>query len=207
MALNNVVVSSDVLTVIGGPAAIDVNLNSGAPGIRGSRIFAVSDDPTLPSTPIPPGVLPFDLAIVTNPGDNNAFLIYQKIVGNNNAWIQLPPLALNIFSVKLPLPFVNGSSYYDLQISDYFDIPDESYDTSMFSVQYNVEGEGNAPVASSVALSIVNETDLRAAFSAVEFDPELSEFFPANGYRWVHVILSVVPEASRTVLPSEPDES
>lgn len=200
MALNNVVLSSDVLTVVGGPSSVDVNLNSGTPGIRGSRIFAVADDPTLPSTLKPPGLLPFDLAIVANVGDNNAFLIYQKIDGDENAWIQLPPLALNIFSVKLPLPFVSGGTYYDLTISDYFEIAGDSYDTNMFSVQYNIEGESNKPVSSSVALSIVNDTNLRISLSAIEYDP-VNGFLPASGYRWVHVILSVVPEALRTQLP------
>ena len=58
-----VLISSDDLTVLGGPSTVAVDLDFGATGTRGSLIYASNGDPNLPASGIPAGVLPYDLAI------------------------------------------------------------------------------------------------------------------------------------------------
>jgi hypothetical protein len=199
----DVVYSSDEITVVGGPSSINVNVNSGTRGIRGSRIYSVPGDPRFLSTQeLPSDLLEYDLAIVVDSASNEAFTIFQKVGSSPQEWEALPPLALNVFSTKAPVTFADplstgfGQTVVPVPVSNIFDLDEFTIDK--FSLQYQIEditGGNSYPVSSSVSLSIVPDPqngvqNLVAVFKAIEFDG--TSWGPVIGTRIVHAFLTVI---------------
>jgi hypothetical protein len=147
--LTNVLISTDDLTVIGGPASIDVALDFGSTGDRGSKIFVGSGNPNNPSTVIgqTPQLLDMYINILSSDEEYSYMYQYQNIV-SGNTWVKLVKLMPNTYSDKINnVSFVNGEWTTNLPIvglSTNTIISPEN-----LNVQYSISG-GTNPIASSI---------------------------------------------------------
>lgn len=116
-----VLVSSDNLSVLGGPASITLNLDSGAQGQRGTFILYGFPNPNTPEAEesfIAPPQL-FDLYVVVDPASDNYLQIYQYVNQDGNlVWIPTFKLAVNIFSTTIPTTFIGGTATVEINLSD-----------------------------------------------------------------------------------------
>jgi hypothetical protein len=117
----NVILSSDNVTVLGGPTRLDVDLNVGAPGVRGSIIFTDSRNPNtlVPSRDfiVPP--LIFDLFINSNPSSSDYLQAYQYInKDGNNVWVPIFKLKVDTFTVNKVLDFANGKAEIFINLTE-----------------------------------------------------------------------------------------
>lgn len=110
-----VLLSSEELTVLGGPSSVSVDVGIGATGDRGSIIYAVSADPRLATTTKPSDIKVYDITIVIDPSQSDYRVMYQKIGPGSEDWSELIDLNLTETQAKT---VKNISENYTLLESD-----------------------------------------------------------------------------------------
>jgi hypothetical protein len=107
----DVLLSTDNLSIYGGPASVDVNVDFGAQGTRGSFIFTGNGKPTDASVDLPPTIQPYDLYINLKPSDIEYLFLYQY--GSINgvlSWSKVLRLIPNTALANIPVIFYNGEA-------------------------------------------------------------------------------------------------
>jgi hypothetical protein len=115
----DILLSSDELAVFGGPASIDLNVDFGPQGQRGSLIFTGNGKPTDPDIQLvfnntvynSQSAQPFDLYINLNPDDFEYLFLYQYgFVNGVLTWSRVLRLIPNTAIANLPIIFYNGEA-------------------------------------------------------------------------------------------------
>lgn len=190
----DVLLSTDDMTVLGGPASISVDLDFGPDGERGSLWYTNSAGKPTSTLPVSnPNV--FDLCINTKPGDSEYLYIYQYRNSNGtNSWTKLFKLIPNTHSVNRTVTFSAGEQRINIPVSDI--VPSSmigSVSSANFNVQYSISGN-KAPLAPSMSLLPLENVDtvmsLPILFEAVEF----------NGTGWVDLAKTVTVHLLITVV-------
>jgi hypothetical protein len=167
----NVVLSSDEITVLGGPTRLDVDLNIGAAGTRGSIIFngfgnpnSLSPDrdfPTLPQV--------FDIFIDSDPGSDNYLQAYQYVnQDGSQSWVMIFKLTQDVYKINKVVEFSQGEANILLNLTELGieNVPFETYSNSsaFFNVSATISNidataidSGSPLTTSPAALSIVVE--------------------------------------------------
>jgi hypothetical protein len=107
----DILIASENLSVFGGPSKIDVNIDYGAQGQRGTFIFKGPGKPTDPDIDFPQAIQPYDLYINENPSDFEYLFLYQY--GNVNGvlqWSKVLRLIPNTALANIPVIFYNGEA-------------------------------------------------------------------------------------------------
>jgi len=107
----DVILSTEDLSVFGGPTSIDVNVDFGAQGNRGSYIFTGNGKPTDLDVDLPPTIQPYDLYINLKPSDTEYLFLYQY--GSINGvltWSRVLRLIPNTALANIPVIFYNGEA-------------------------------------------------------------------------------------------------
>lgn len=190
----DVILATEDLTVFGGPASINVDVDFGATGPRGSRIYGVSADPRLATTLKPPGLQNYDIAMVITPSEPDYLTVYQKIGVTNEEWVQFATLVPNIFATKVEIAFNQGVAVGMLPASDLFIL--EEYTADKFMVQLEIENANpllNRPVSTGVSLAVTtvgNKKMLQITVTAAELNPQTGAWGPVTGNRIVHLFVT-----------------
>ena len=192
----DVLLATDDLTVLGGPSRVDVQLNFGQVGDRGSLLFASPGIPAPNQTTI--GGIPvrlFDVAINVVPG-NQYLGVYQYILLNGEPqWVYLLQLTNNIYSGNLVQTFTSGTTRVSIPFSDLvaFGIVATLTETN-FNIQATLIS--NNPSAISVSdIEIVRDVQLNAI--SLDFDLNSVEYSGGSwaattGSETVHILITVV---------------
>ena len=117
----DVILSSDNVTVLGGPSRLEVDLNIGAPGTRGSLFFVGTQNPNTlnPTQDFPSLPIIFDIFINVNASSSDYLQAYQYVNRDGiNSWIPTFSINQNIYSVNKVLEFVNGQATALVNIID-----------------------------------------------------------------------------------------
>jgi len=189
-----VLLSSDELTVLGGPAEISVDVDFGPQGDRGSLILyglGKPDNVVLPETP-----QVYDSYINLLPSDDEYQFMYQFIAGPNNGtpvWTKIFKLTPNIYFENVERTFVDGQ--IDINIPVAAIVPSDligSYTAENFNVQANILG--TSPISIGVSVSeieiVSNLVSLPISISAIEYSE--SEWIALEGQKTVHLLITVV---------------
>lgn len=195
-----IVLSTDELEVLGGPSEIDVQLDYGPQGDRGSLIFVGSGNPNDVDIGQDPNL--FDLYINLRQHDpsvdeNNEYLMLYQYADSLGTiqWQQLLRLIPNTYTVNKSIDFT-VENYCDIPITS---IVDPSYsgnpDASNFSVQATFSTSAGYPIVSSIKTekleaSGVNPARLRITFYAKEFKD--NAWVDIDGARTANLHISVV---------------
>jgi hypothetical protein len=174
-----VLISSDDLTVLGGPSTVAVDLDFGATGTRGSLIYASNGDPNLPASAIPAGVLPYDLAINISASSSRYLTVYQFYSADGvDSWQELTRLSPNAGSFNLDVPFASGVSQQTpgqngilVPVSAITDSTELT--PANFNIQYAIESV--TPIMSSMLINptlveVANVSYLAFQINAIEFN-------------------------------------
>jgi hypothetical protein len=198
--MTDVNVSAIDLTVFGGPSRVDVDVDFGPPGTRGSRITAVTADPRVTTTVKPSDALIGDIVLNVSPTAPDYLMLYQKIGSGAEDWQELVELYPNIYSNKRTVTFEGGTATTTIILNETFTITDQNYDVSRFTVQHNVEdrtsGTPNYPMATSVALAVSQSGGnqiLTITIKGVEYNATLLPQNPwqlINGERTLHLFVT-----------------
>lgn len=115
----NIVIASDDLVVLGGPASVRVELDIGATGVRGSQIFTDAGKPTSPGIQFPVSPQINDLYINLDPSDIEYLFLYQYKLDNAVlGWTKLLRLIPTTILFNPVLKFINGEAYSTIKVTD-----------------------------------------------------------------------------------------
>jgi hypothetical protein len=105
----DVLLSNENLSIFGGPASIDVNVDFGAQGVRGSLIFTGPGKPTDSTVSFSTPPRPQDLYINLLPSDFEYLFLYQySNVNGILSWSKVLRLIPNTAIANIPVIFVDG---------------------------------------------------------------------------------------------------
>jgi hypothetical protein len=105
----DVLLSNENVSIFGGPASLDVNVDYGAQGVRGSLIFSGPGKPTDAIVQFPTPPRPQDLYINLLPSDFEYLFLYQY--GSVNGvlqWSKVLRLIPNTAIANIPVIFIDG---------------------------------------------------------------------------------------------------
>jgi len=186
-----VLIANDDLVVLGGPSSINVNVDLGATGKRGSQIFIAAGDPTDPLTVLGQTPEVFDLCINTLTSDEEYLFMYQyQNLGAANAWVPLFKLIPNTYSQNYSKSFVSGQTQINIPISSITE--KQNLTATNFNIQLNIINSN--PVSASLTIGTIQIVDgsqvLPITIKAVEYSG--SSWSNLSGTKIVHVFITVV---------------
>lgn len=149
----DIILNTDELVVLGGPANITVDTSIGAQGPRGSRIFAGNGNPNDPSTVIGQTPALFDLYINLLVSDEEYLYLYQYIIVDSSAtWVPLFKLIPNTYSDNNLVEFTAGSGTALIPLAS---IVPESLIASVTPDSFNIIAtpSSTSPIALSVSIA------------------------------------------------------
>ena len=150
-----VLVNTDDITVLGPPAQVNVQLDIGATGNRGSQIFVGTGNPN--EIEIGQDPILNDLYINNAPGDEYSYM-YQYISGLGGlAWIPILKVNPTIYSANHLQTFSSGVSTLIIPIANIVQISGASLTEENFSVKFSI-GHSN-PVAASISAVVITGTN------------------------------------------------
>lgn len=178
-----IVLSTVDLDVFGGPSTLDVSVDFGQTGQRGSRIWGGPGDPN--TFLVGQDVKLYDLFL-----DYSTSIMYQYLeeVGNPE-WVAVTSFTIPQYSVIASENFSTGSTVGTVVVN----IPiasitlDAGVTASDFVIRYNIEGDN--PIATNFTSAIVS-TDLAITIEAIEYVS--SSWSSLTGAHDIHLFVSYV---------------
>ena len=191
----DILLSTDDLTIFGGPETVSLDLDIGPQGDRGSIIVGVLGDPrdTSVASAIVQETQALDIAIDYNPYSTTYKTVFQKVsTGGSLQWIRLLTLETNYYSSVKDVTSVDGIlTIPPINLSE---IADEINLTSAnFSIQYSISSPTGGPVSTSLVVNDVIDSPIRALplqIKGVEYIDDAWQ--PMAGPKRVHLFITVV---------------
>lgn len=181
----DVVLSSDSLTILGGPSQVSVDADFGPRGDRGSYILVGYGKPNDPSTIIGETPQIYDLYINVLSSDDEYLYIYQYLnTGIAELWVRLMKLTPNSYSLNTESAFVDGQTVVNIPVARIVPSYPEilaNITAANFNVQYSITNQN--PMASSMSIGelvidpLLGQI-LQVTINATEFD----------GFNWINLV-------------------
>lgn len=108
------------LTVLGGPAKIDLDLNIGGPGRRGSLFFSGFENPnTLSQDEFPERPVVFDLYILSDPSSQDYLKVFQYLSQDGQlVWANIFSLNKSVYSLNKVASFSEGLASLEIDLEE-----------------------------------------------------------------------------------------
>lgn len=180
-----VLVSNDDLTVLGSPEIVELLVDIGPQGTRGSKVFVGIGDPNLVG--IGGGQTPIlnDLYINTSPGLDYGYLYQYISQPGGTTWVQILKMNPTIFPYINQTTFTSGVGQIVIPISSITSL--SSLSAENFNIQYNIQNLN--PISSSITSVSVVGTDLVINLKAIEYDTSWSSL---SGIATTYIFISIV---------------
>jgi len=197
----DILLSNDDLTVFGGPETINLDLDFGPTGDRGSIIVGVQGDPRNASvaSAIAQDLQALDLAVDYSPSSDTYRTVFQYISTPSGTpqWTPLVSLKTDFYSdVKGPFSPVNGKiTIPPINVTDIYALSEGTVSSSRFSIQYSISSsETSGPLATNL---IVKDLITTQGFLALPLEIKGVEYVDGvwsdmTGPKLVHLFITVV---------------
>lgn len=193
----DVVVSTEDITVIGGPDTVNVQVDIGPTGERGSQIYVNLGQPGAHPSSLAPNSKIMDLYINNLSTDDEYQYVYQlQNVLGTLTWVRLFKLISNHYSKVYVADFNNGKWQKNIAVADI--IPADfvgSVTAANFNVQYSILNQNLNPIASSLMINQVSLQNgimvLPISISAIEL-VDGSYWSDIDDPKTVHLLITVV---------------
>jgi hypothetical protein len=184
----DVLLSNDDITVLGPPEVVELLVDIGPQGTRGSQIFVGVGDPN--SVEIGQTIRLNDLYINTSPGTDYGYLYQYVSEPGGNVWIQVLRINPTLYSKRHAATFTNGEGSITIPISNIVTVSGTPLTANNFLVQYSIIGTD--PVASSMEIPALagSGTNLVVNFNAVK--SVSGTWSNLTGEVTIHLFISIV---------------
>ena len=192
----DVLLSNDDITVLGPPAIVELLVDIGPSGTRGSQVFVGVGDPN--SIVIGQTPLLNDLYINTSPGGELGYMYQYVSEPGGDTWIKVLDLNPSIYSINYEAIFSAGTTSITIPIADIVEVTGSPLTADNFNVQHSITHSN--PIASSISIPALtgDGSNLVVDITAVEYSSESgpTEWLELDGYLTVHLVVSIVPGLS-----------
>lgn len=115
----NYLLNTDELTVLGGPEQLDVNLNVGSPGSRGSLFFAGFPNPNSNDVEFSTTPQLFDIYIINDPSSADYLQAYQYVLQDGStSWVKKFKLRTEAFVENKIVSFSAGQATLKIDVAN-----------------------------------------------------------------------------------------
>lgn len=163
----DVILEDPSITVLGGPSDIQVQLDTGATGQRGTQTYIGAGLPSSSTIPNYSTILPGDLYINSSPGVNYAWLYQYVVKPAGNTWEPVLQLNPSLYNATYDVNFVAGEATISIPIAN-ITTTTAILTSDNFSVTFNIEHPN--PVAASLKTKTVSSGNLSLTIAAAEYD-------------------------------------
>jgi hypothetical protein len=187
-----VLVSNDDITVLGPPSIVEVLVDIGPAGTRGSQTFVGVGNPNI----IEIGQTPLlnDLYIIASPGADYGYLYQFVAQPGGNTWIEILDMNPVLYSETHLTTYNAGIAQISIPIANIATITGTPLTAENFNIQYSLTHSN--PLASSMSIPALagSGTNLVINFNAVEYDDDSgpAEWIPLDGTVTTHLFISIV---------------
>lgn len=182
----DVLLNTDDIVVFGPPEVVEVLVDIGPSGTRGSQVFVGVGDPNL----VEIGQTPIlnDLYINTSPGADYGYMYQYVSEPGGDTWIQILKINPTIYSQNHLTTFTDGAASIVIPIADIVTVTGTPLTAENFNIQYAISHDN--PVASTMAVPTLVGTDLTINFTAVEYSSSTWSDF--SGEVVTHLFITIV---------------
>jgi hypothetical protein len=182
----DVLLNTDDIVVFGPPDVVEVLVDIGPSGTRGSQVFVGVGDPNL----IEIGQTPIlnDLYINTSPGTDYGYLYQYVSEPGGDTWIQILKINPTIYSENHLTTYTAGAASIVIPIADIVTVTGTPLTAENFNVQYSIAHDN--PVATGMAIPTLVGTNLTINFTAAEYSGSTWSDF--SGEVVTHLFITIV---------------
>lgn len=162
----DVILESQEVVVLGGPATVELQLDTGATGQRGSTTYVGTGLPSQTTIPNYSSILPGDLYINTSPGPNYSWMYQYLVKPGGNTWEPILQLNPSLYNAVYEVAFASGTATISIPISS-ITTSTASLSADNFAVAFVFENAN--PIAASIASKSVVSGNLVLGLTAVEY--------------------------------------
>jgi hypothetical protein len=190
--MTTVVFSNDDVTVLAPPSVVEVLVDIGPQGIRGSQFFVGVGNPNF--VDIGQTVNLNDLYINTSPGGELGYLYQYRSEPGGNTWVEVLDMYPSVYSENAQVTFDSGSAEVVIPVAEIVTVTGTPLESDNFSIQYSIAHTN--PVASSMQIpALVGAgNNLIINIEAVEY----------SGGTWSALDESVTIHFNITIVESDP---
>jgi hypothetical protein len=189
----DVLLNTEDVVVLGPPDSVDVLVDIGPQGTRGSKIIVGSGEPNAQTSSgvlLGTTLILNDIYIQTDPGADYGYMYQYVSQPGGNTWIEVLSISPAIYSAIETIPFTSGAGSITIPISNIVTVTGSPLTASNFNVQFQIEGAN--PIASSMEIPALAGagTNLVINFDAVQYSG--GSWSALTGSKTVHIFISIV---------------
>jgi hypothetical protein len=144
----DVVFNNDDVTVLAPPAVVELLVDIGPQGTRGSQFFVGVGNPNSVNIGQEPNLN--DLYINTSPGGELGYLYQYRSEPGGNVWVEVLDIYPSVYSENAQVTFESGSAEVVIPVADIVTVTGTPLVSDNFSVQYSIAHTN--PVASAMQI-------------------------------------------------------
>ena len=147
----DVLLSNDDITVLGPPELVELLVDIGPTGQRGSKFFVGTGEPnslTTSGTIFSETINLYDMYINSAPGVNYGYMYQYISESGGNTWVQVLKISPTLYSKRHTVTFASGAASITVPIANIVTVSGTPLTASNFNVHYSIQGAN--PVASSI---------------------------------------------------------
>lgn len=201
----DVLVNTDEITVLGSPPVVEVKLDIGATGQRGSRVFVGTGNPNLLTSSSGNSYTLFgqqlyinDLYINNSFGEEYSYM-YQFISSlGTNTWVSVLKINPTLYSNNFLTTFSEGETTITIPISDIVETSGTPLIATNFSVQHNISHSN--PIASAISgISITGASNDQLSINLIASELDATTWQSLDSTVTTHMLITVViPESEES---------
>jgi hypothetical protein len=163
----DVVLNNDDVTVLAPPAIIEVLVDIGPQGTRGSQFFVGVGNPNSVNIGQTPNLN--DLYINTSPGGELGYLYQYRSEPGGNVWVEVLDIYPSVYSENAQVTFEAGSAEVVIPVADIVTVTGTPLVSDNFSIQYSIAHTNPVASAMQVPALVGAGNNLVINLEAVEY--------------------------------------
>lgn len=191
--MTDVWLNTEDITVLGPPEVVELLVDIGPKGDRGSQTYVGSGNPNSlmsGTTLFGNEILLNDLYINTSPGADYGYMYQYISQPGGNSWVEVLEINPTIYSKSFLTTYVDGVAEIVIPISNIVTVSGTPLTSSNFNIQYSIAHTN--PVATSMQVPglVGSETQLVINFSGIEYTG--SAWQNINDSVTTHIFITIV---------------
>ena len=165
--MTNVVLNNDDITIFAPPAIVELLVDIGPQGTRGSQFFVGVGNPNSVDIGQTPNLN--DLYINTSPGGELGYLYQYRSEPGGNVWVEVLDIYPSVYSENAQVTFEAGSAEVVIPVADIVTVTGTPLLSENFSVQYSIAHTNPVASAMQIPALVGAGTNLVINLEAVEY--------------------------------------
>jgi hypothetical protein len=189
----DVLLSNDDITVLGPPELVELLVDIGPTGQRGSKFFVGTGEPnplTTSGTIFSETINLYDMYINSAPGANYGYMYQYVSESGGNTWVQVLKISPTLYSKRHTVTFASGAASITVPIANIVTVSGTPLTASNFNVHYSIQGAN--PVASSIEVPALAGAGTNLVINLKAVKSVSGTWSNLTGEVTVHLFITVV---------------